>query len=201
MERVPERFDELLRCWRESDQAGRPALEATLRDEFEEELATLVIDMSGFARQVIKEGIVPFLARMSAMRALAVPVIERLGGTVVKFVGDDVLAVMPDPDAALAAACEIIAASGAHSARHPELAFHLCIGIGYGPVLHVPGTDVWGDEVNRAFKLGEEIGNASDLLLTKSAHDALAGDKSRFDSVLHTVSGVVLEAFALRDTP
>jgi len=195
---APERFDELLAQWRAADPEERRATGAVLRDEFEEDLATLVIDMSGFARHVIRDGILPFLARMNAMREMSVPVIERLGGHIVKFVGDDVLAVLPNADLAVEAACEIEAASNDHSARNPELEFHLCFGIGYGETLHVHGSDVWGDEVNRAFKLGEEIGNASDILLTKRAYDALTGDKSRFESVLHTVSGVVLEAYALR---
>jgi class 3 adenylate cyclase len=198
MHRTPERFDELLAQWRAAAPTDRPAVERQLREEFEEELATLVIDMSGFARQVIKEGIVPFLARMNAMRAIAGPANERLGGSVIKFVGDDVLAVMPDSDLAVQVSEEILAASDVHSEAHPELAFHLCVGIGYGPILHVPGEDVWGDEVNRAFKLGEEIGNATDIQLTKRAFGALRGDQSRFESTLHTVSGVVLEAYSLR---
>jgi class 3 adenylate cyclase len=121
-----------------------------------------------------------------------------MGGSTVKFVGDDVLAHLPDPDVAVEAAQTIHALCDAHSTEHPDLAFHLCMGIGYGPTLHVPGADVWGDEVNRAFKLGEEIGNATDVQLTKRAYDALTGDKSRFEPGLHTVSGVVVEAFSLR---
>jgi len=202
METPQQRFEDLLERWSQAA-AGedRRTVEETLREEFEEERAIMVIDMSGFARQVIKEGIVPFLARMNAMRRIAVPVIERLGGNLVKFVGDDVLAVLPSPDLAVAAATEIVAAGHQHSADRPDLAFHLCIGIGYGRILHVRSDDVWGDEVNRAFKLGEEIGCATDILLTKQAYDALEGDKSRFESTLHTVSGIVLESFALIENP
>ena len=42
----------------------------------------------------------------------------------------------------------------------------LCVGIGYGEVLRVGDTDIYGAEVNAACKLGEDIARAHEILIT-----------------------------------
>ena len=42
----------------------------------------------------------------------------------------------------------------------------LCVGIGYGHMLRVGQRDVFGQEVNAASKLGEDIAKAGQILIT-----------------------------------
>ena len=45
----------------------------------------------------------------------------------------------------------------------------IAIGIGYGSVLDVGDGHLYGDEMNLAFKLGEDLGTAQEVLLTPAA--------------------------------
>lgn len=184
-------LDVLLDLWLEAeDDAARADAEQRIRDTFEQRLAVLVLDMSGFSSTVMRHGIVHFLARIRRMRSIVVPIVHDLGGTVVKYIADDVLAVFSAPDQAFEAARRIV-----QDTR--EQGFGVSIGIGFGPTLHVPGSDVWSDEANRAFKLGEDIGNAGEVLLTRAAFEGLEPDQPRdeCEATTFNVSGVELEGY------
>ena len=189
-------LDHLLDLWSEApDDAARELVTQRIRDTFGQRLAVLVLDMSGFSETVIRHGIVHFLSRIRLMRSTVVPIVNDLGGTVVKYIADDVLAVFSEPDRAFEAARRIVHAA-AHAGCDAE-PLAVSIGVGYGQGLHVPGTDLWGDEANRAFKLGEDIGSAGEVLLTRAAYDAL-NEESRTHECERTVfniSGVELEAY------
>jgi class 3 adenylate cyclase len=130
------------------------------------------------------------------MRAIAVPAIEGRGGEIVKFIADDVMAAFPTPDAALAAALEIRAAIEVDlGVTQADMRFQVCIGIGYGPALHVPRTDLWGDEVNLAFKLGEDTAGPGEILLTERAFAALATQPARHEEIEVRVSGLEIVAY------
>lgn len=189
-------LDHLLDLWTQApDEAAKEEAKRRIRETFEQRLAILVLDMSGFSETVIRHGIVHFLARIRRMRATVVPIVNDLGGTVVKYIADDVLAVFSEPDSAFEAARRIVHA--AQETDDDEEPLEVAIGVGYGHVLHVPGTDLWGDESNRAFKLGEDIGDSGEVLLTRAAYDAL-NDESRAHECERTVfniSGVELESY------
>ncbi len=193
--RTDAHFQELLDRWADADPEGREAVGQLIRDTFEEDLAIFVLDMSGFSATVAREGILGFLGRVSQMRAIAVPAIERCGGVVVKFIADDVMAACANPDDALAAALEIRSATQvALGVDQADMRFEVCIGIGFGPTLHVPNVDLWGDEVNRAFKLGEDTAKAGGILLTERAFEALRNKPATATALNLVVSGLRLHA-------
>lgn len=192
-------FARMLARWADLPPWERPLVEAEIREVFQDDLAVLVLDMSGFSDTVLRHGITHFLAKIHEMRSLAVPAVQRHGGEVVKFIADDVLAVFPTTVAALTAATEIVAATRTDDLeRSQDMQFEVAIGIGCGPVLHVPGVDLWGDEVNRAFKLGEDTAGPGEIWLTRCAHDALGGRGPEFERIDVSVSGLSLEAYRVR---
>jgi len=200
--RTDDRFHEMLDAWADADPADRPVLEQRIRDVFEETLAVFVLDMSGFSTSVARDGIIPFLGRVSQMRAVAVPAIRRSGGSVVKYIADDILAVFPSADDALAAALEIRAATAIDlGVTQSDMRFQVCMGIGFGPVLHVPGSDLWGDEVNQAFKLGEDTAGPGEILLTERAHQALRNRPPKARPMQIEVSGRRVNAFSVGRAP
>ena len=84
-----------------------------------------------------------------------------------KFLADNCFALPPDSLAAVRAAITIqhaLAASNILTAE--ELDIHVSIGIDYGKILIVNEDDIFGDAVNRACKMGEDIGTAGDILIT-----------------------------------
>jgi class 3 adenylate cyclase len=60
-----------------------------------------------------------------------------------------------------------------NAGRHDHI--RACVGLGFGEVLLVPGTDLYGPEVNRAFVLGEDVANGGELLVTEAFLAALGG--------------------------
>jgi adenylate cyclase len=169
-------LDELLARPEEREQ-----LERSIEDEFGRECAVLVVDMTGFARETQLRGIVAYLALIRGMRRAAAPAVEGRGGRVVKAEADNLFCVLDRTADAVDAAREIVAA---HDTS---------IGIGYGYVLDV-GDDVWGNEVNLASKLGEDIAERGEILLTEAACAQLATPCERR---LVSVAGLELTYYAL----
>ena len=192
-----QRLFSLIDRWADTDLDDSAEVERQIRAEFEQTCAILVIDTKGFSRSVHRDGVLSFLARISHMRQACVPHIERHGGTFVKFVADDIVAVFDRPDAALAAGLEMVDPSFGDDPDHSFADFELSIGIGFGPVFHVPRTDLWGDQMNRAFKLGEDIANGGELLITDEAWDALDDPPSGARRQSYCVSGLDLIAHVL----
>lgn len=191
------RLFELLDRWADVAVDDTTEVQQQIRDEFEQTLAILVLDVKGFSRSVHRDGLLAFLARISHMRGVCIPVIERHGGEVVKFVGDDIVAIFDHPDHAVAAGCEMIQPKFGHDPEHPFADFELSMGIGWGPVLHVPHTDLWGDQMNRAFKLGEDTADAGQLMVTDEAWQELSDPPARARRQAYTVSGLDLVAHVL----
>ena len=57
--------------------------------------------------------------------------------------------------------------------RLPEEKVLLCLGIGFGRILRIGDTDVFGTEVNVASKLGEDIAKRDEILVTHAVRDVV----------------------------
>ncbi len=157
---------------------NRPAEEAAITEEIEKAFtqrrAVLVLDMSGFSRVTQAYGIVTFLVMIMKMRGLSEPLIEAHNGELVKAEGDNLFCLFPDVDDAVGAALEIMAALDQANTFQPhDRRLYASVGIGYGDVLVLEHADLFGDEVNKASKLGEDIAKRGEILLTASARARL----------------------------
>jgi len=130
-------------------------------------LAVLIANISGSAAllqllgdKLAAESVGESLA---GLRAAA----ERFGGTVVKTVGDQIIARFDSADLAMQAASSMQAAM---SARSEGLA--LKVGFTLGPVIH-DNQDIFGDTVNLAARLAE-MANPRQILTTRQAVDRMA---------------------------
>ena len=77
----------------------------------------------------------------------------------------------------------------------PDMRMHVAIGVGYGPTLYVSGVDVWGDQANRAFKLGEDIAEPGEILVTAEARAAMNAPADDLTPYEVSFSGVTFSAF------
>ncbi len=146
-----------------------PAAEAEAHRRFGTVAAVLVVDFTGMVRRTDARGIVYALGRAQvAQRALG------LGGTRVKRVADTLFVVYPSAEAALLDALDAVKRLHAAEAGHPD-PVHPCIGLGHGECLLIPGVDVFGAEVNRAFVLGEDVAEGGEVLATPAFLAALGG--------------------------
>jgi adenylate cyclase len=145
-------------------------IDGDIRRRFERRHAVLVLDMCGFSRLSLRHGIVHFLAMIRRMQRLVRPVVVEAGGRVVKTDADNLFAVFADVPPAARAARRIGRTLAAHNAVMPrDWDVHVGIGIGYGDLLMVGDSDLYGCELNLASKLGEDLAGPGEILLTESA--------------------------------
>lgn len=137
------------------------AASAALDFLFGRDAAVLVIDMAGFSRLTCERGIVAALLAIRRLQVAGREEIVAHGGELVKTDADNLFAVFPDVPAAYLCAQAI-------GARIPCGA-----GISIGRILLIEG-DLFGEEVNRAAKLGEDRAQAGEILLTEAAAAKLA---------------------------
>jgi adenylate cyclase len=174
-------------------------IDRAIHDRFTRTLTVLVLDMSGFSRLTHRYGIVHFLAMIERMQQLVLPVVRepRREGRLLKLVADNVYAIFPDVSFALDAARDVQRRLAlANHVLPADWDLHASIGIGHGPMLVVGDDEVYGDEMNLASKLGEDVGCGGDILLTANAFARLpAGTPGQRREC--TVSDLALVYYAL----
>ena len=111
---------------------------------------------------------------------MSIPVLKNFSARLIRFFADDIIAVFDDPNNAVDAAFEIHRRMKLlrHSSQASKDPTQCSIGIGHGNVFAIGPNLSQGDEMNRASKLGEDIGRANETRFTELAFDAL---KARTD--------------------
>lgn len=172
------------------------AIDKRIVKEFQQVRSIFILDMSGFSRLVQRYGIIHYLAMIQRMRQVVAPAVERNGGIVVKFEADNCFAVFKKPDQALKAALDVQHDLGvANLMTDDDSDVYVSVGIGHGPVL-LFCEDMYGNELNLASKLGEDVAERGEILLTDAAKRELKGkSKTSFIALPLTVSGVDMRAW------
>lgn len=198
--RPAKKFQDLLLNFSQTEElAERKKIEATLWKDFGAEFAVFVLDMSGFSMLTRKYGIVHYLSMVRRMQLTTEPIVKSYGGQMLKYEADNCFAVFPDPLSAVNAAIAMQHAfKAANLLTADELDIHIACGIDYGKLLIIGNNDCFGDPVNRASKMGEDVAAAGEILVTKDAMDMIpaeAGIKTREMNV--SISGISIPAYAV----
>ena len=177
----------------------RQKIEHSLWDEFGAEYAVFVLDMSGFSLLTRKYGIVHYLSMVRRMQMTTEPIVKSYSGFMIKYEADNCFAVFPDPLSAVNAAIAMQHAFRAENLlTSDDLDIHISCGIDYGKILIVGREDCFGDPVNRASKMGEDLAVAGEILVTKEAMQmipATAGIRAREMNV--SISGITIPAYLI----
>ncbi len=191
-------FESLLAARNASPGAeARARIDEQIRERYQRPLAVMIGDMSGFSRITQAHGILHFLGLIQRMRALAAPIVRGHGGSLVKFEADNLYATFPSPDAALDAAIDLHAACES-SARDPDDTVRMSLGLGFGPVLDIDGVDFYGDQVNLASKLGEDIAEAGEVLVSQDFLESCSDRKGWFwDKRFTRISNIGFDYYSL----
>jgi adenylate cyclase len=138
-------------------------------DLFGEQWCVMFTDLSGFSRNVAQFGIIHFLQTIYESEQLLVPVIADHDGILLKTEGDSFLVIFRNVDKALQAATNMQRLLMDHNRnKPPEEQVLLCVGLGFGPVLRIGDSEVYGAEVNAAGKLGEDTAGPWQILVTEA---------------------------------
>jgi adenylate cyclase len=183
-----------------SDGKSLRDLNEDLWKRFGVDRAVLALDCSGFTRVSKTHGIIHFLSLFLRMSDVVVPLMKRQNCRKVRTHADNLFAEFSDVDTAVNAA--LLAHQAIKDAKlqlTENEPFSVCIGIGFGKVLEAGEEGVFGDEMNLAAKLGEDIAEGGDTLLSESAFKAIASpQKLVFDTREAAVSGNTIKYYAVR---
>ena len=117
-------------------------------------------DMAGFTRLTRERGILYFLCQFRRAAHAAESIIARHRALFSKTAADNIIATFESVRDAMAAASEF-------ATLHFDEA-RPCVGVGYGKILQLE-DDVFGDEINVTYKLGEDLAQVGEVLVTDSA--------------------------------
>ncbi len=198
--RPSKKFYELLLNFSQSEEAEeRHKIEKTLWNEYGAEYAVFVLDMSGFSLLTRKYGIVHYLSMVRRMQLTTEPIVKAYRGSMIKYEADNCFAVFPDPLSAVNAAIAMQQAFSAANLLTPDdLDIHIACGIDYGKILVVGHEDCFGDPVNRASKMGEDLACSGEILVSKEAMEMIpaeAGIRAREMSL--SISGITIPAYKI----
>ncbi|MGE0153356.1 MAG: adenylate/guanylate cyclase domain-containing protein [Reyranellaceae bacterium] len=171
-------------------------LELELWRHFGRKGAAFVLDMAGTSRAVRERGIVPMLLRIRRMQRLGVPVIEAHDGEMVKAEADNLFAFFRHVRSAVDAAIALQRALADYNRdRAPQWRIEACIGIAQGRALILPEQDLFGDCVNIAAKLGEDLAQPGEILVALQAFSRIDTRENYAGEGLKVeVSGLAIEA-------
>lgn len=132
--------------------------------------AIMFVDVEGSTRLYEKHGDQKAQQIVERCLGIASDIIRQANGTIIKFIGDEVMSRFPDEDSAVDAACKIQEALENSSAR--EALPSVRIGLHYGMAIEKEG-DVFGDAVNVAARVtsmakGKQIITTADTVVNLS---------------------------------
>lgn len=167
-------------------------LEAQIWQNYGFNKAVLALDMSGFSLTVRRQGIIAYLAKIRKMQHCTQPLISQYQGELVKYSADNLMAIFDDCQQALLAAMAI-------SQQCQQQETPVSIGLDFGRILSIPQQDCYGDAVNIAYKLGEDIADKNEILVSETFFQQLSKhDIAQFEAQDITISGLAFKAYSVK---
>jgi adenylate cyclase len=197
---MSEKFQEHLLLYSQTESPQeRQSIETILWSNYGAEFAVFVLDMSGFSLLTRKYGIVHYLSMVRRMQLTTEPIVKSFGGFMIKYEADNCFAVFPEPLSAVNAAIAMQHAfKAANLLTSEDLDIHISCGIDFGKILIIGHEDCFGDPVNRASKIGEDLAAAGEILITKEAMQMIpveAGITAHEMTV--SISGITIPAYQI----
>ncbi|MBN06144.1 adenylate/guanylate cyclase domain-containing protein [Ponticaulis sp.] len=156
-------------------------------DLFGENWAIMFTDLVGFSRSVDSYGIIHFLNSIYSSRELFRPIVNDFNGWLIQEHADSLLVAFRNPSNALGCAIDMQKSTRDYNQDLEEKdKIIVCIGLGYGKVLRVGKSNLYGQQVNATSRLGEDIAKGQEILITQkfkdSVNEILDGDLEELGS-------------------
>jgi len=164
-------FDDLIAKYSdESDPAKAEEIRLGIWEKFGTEGTVFISDMASFSSTSRKLGVCHFLKMIHRTRQIVIPVIEANNGIMLKCDADNCYAFFRNADDAIKAAFDVNSvlfdANGEFGIGEQ---IYLSVGIDFGRVLLIGDVEFFGDPVNTASKLGEDLAVREEVLVTRRA--------------------------------
>lgn len=164
-------FDSLIARFAEEPDPDRAEdIRRGIWEKYGTEGTVFISDMASFSSTSRKIGVCHFLKMIHRARQIIAPVVESNNGMLLKCDADNCYAYFEHPDDAIRASFEVNSALfAANDSFGIGEQIYLSVGIDYGRVLLVGDIDFFGDPVNTASKLGEDLAIREEVLVTNRA--------------------------------
>lgn len=164
-------FDELIAEFSDiADPAEQEIARTRIWDQFGTEGAVFISDMASFSSTSRKIGVCHFLKLIHRARQTIAPIIADNNGILLKCDADNCYAFFDSTDDAIQTSFDVNAALFESNERYPIAEqIYLSVGIDFGRVLLIENEDFFGDPVNTASKLGEDLAIKAETLVTERA--------------------------------
>ncbi|HDS09837.1 MAG TPA: adenylate/guanylate cyclase domain-containing protein [Firmicutes bacterium] len=158
IEKTPDRFHEI---------------EEEVWKKFGVNKVVLICDSTGFTQKTRDFGILHFLYSYHKVLSIVEPVVKKNRGKVIKTDADNLILVFDDIKDSANCSIEIQKKINSFRIDLPKKdQFGLCMGIATGKVLCF-NNDVFGDAVNVAYKLGEDLAKDGEILVEEQIYEYL----------------------------
>ena len=164
-------FDRLIAEFSElRDAEAMESARQAVWEKFGVEGAVFISDMASFSSTSRKIGVCHFLKLIHRARQMIAPLIAQNNGLLLKCDADNCYAFFESTDDAIRASFDINAELFRHNDEFSlNEQIYLSVGIDYGRVLLIGDREFFGDPVNTASKLGEDLAIKAETLVTKRA--------------------------------
>ena len=155
---------ELLKQYVNLNGKEREDLEDKIWQMYGKQGAVAIWDMSDFTRITQERGIVYFLSLIEKMKINCQAIIEKHNGVSIRILADDIFAKFDTMNDAINCATDI------REWCEDQEDIEMSCGISYGKFLEVRDDEnnlvnVFGDPVNKAFRLGEDTADNGEILI------------------------------------
>ena len=154
-------------CERQED---KHKVDVLMHKRFTQRKAVLVVEMHEQAEISAREGVLAYISQVLRMKKICSSSVADWRGKTVRAVDTKVVgqvfALFDNPADAVACALECT-----HDCHNEP--FDLACGIGFSNVLNLDACNVFGDAVNMAFKLGEDVAGEDEVLATENVIKAI----------------------------
>ncbi len=150
----------------------REKIEKSIADQFQEFVTIMFTDIAGYTNFVETHGDIAAKSLLQKHNAIIYPIITAHSGTIIKTIGDAIMASFAVPREAVFAAVDIQKALLQHNSEvQAYQQIHIRIGIHSGNALK-DGDDYFGDAVNIAARI-EPTADAGQIMVSKAVHDQI----------------------------
>ena len=149
-------------CSRNED---KRKVDVLMHKRFTQKKAVLIVEMHNQGEISRRDGVLAYISQVLRMKKICRSSVQDWRGKTVRAVDTKVVgqvfALFDSPQDAVACALECV--HDCHSEN-----FELACGIGYSAVLNLDACNVFGDAVNMAFKLAEDVADGDEVLVTEN---------------------------------
>ena len=158
--------EQLFERLRGRNKSNADRMDREIENQCVRDVTVMMCDSSGFTRRTHEYGILHFLAVMTDVYDRVEPIVLKHRGTVISRGADNLLAVFDAPAHGVDAAIAMQRLLAKFNDGKPDRdQFQLCMGFHHGKVLRLK-DGIFGDKVNIASKIGEDLASAEEILVT-----------------------------------